>query len=243
MHPLSARQMLAIWERGLDQIPLERAITLLEAACPEHDRDALAGMSIGRRDAFLIQLREWTFGRHISGCMTCQACGQPLEAGFATDSLRQDLTGAEPAQIPLLIDGYELLFRPVNSTDMAACLSADPSELVRRLFSRCLVSASAGGQGISGEQVPGEIAEQAIERVTQVDSQANLEIAAICGNCGASVHECFDIVSFFWSEIDAWARRTLREVHLLASAYGWNESDVLSLSSLRRQFYLEMAGA
>jgi hypothetical protein len=233
--------MLTVWERGLGQIPLERALTLLEAACPEHDRDSLARMSIGRRDACLLQLREWAFGRHISGCMACQACGQPLEAGFTTDSLRQN--GSAPEQIPLSVGGYELVFRPVNSMDLAGCMGAEPGEIARRLFIRCLISASSAGVDISCDQVPAEIAEHAMDDVTQADPQANLEIASACGTCGANVRECFDVVSFFWSEIDAWARRTLREVHLLASAYGWNEMDVLSLSSVRRQFYLEMAGA
>ena len=50
----------------------------------------------------------------------------------------------------------------------------------------------------------------------------------------------FDIVSFFWAEIDAWARRVLREVNVLARAYGWRESDILALSPVRRQIYLSM---
>jgi hypothetical protein len=49
----------------------------------------------------------------------------------------------------------------------------------------------------------------------------------------------FDIVSFLWTEIAAEAKRLLREVHILASAYGWREADIFSLSPLRRQFYLE----
>ena len=53
----------------------------------------------------------------------------------------------------------------------------------------------------------------------------------------------FDIVTFFWSEIEAWACRILREVHILASAYGWCERDILALTSARRQFYLEMVQA
>jgi hypothetical protein len=32
-------------------------------------------------------------------------------------------------------------------------------------------------------------------------------------------------------------------VHLLASAYGWSEGDILSMSPVRRQFYLEISGA
>jgi hypothetical protein len=49
----------------------------------------------------------------------------------------------------------------------------------------------------------------------------------------------FDIASFFWTEIAAEAKRLLGEVHILASAYGWREADILSLNPLRRRFYLE----
>ena len=52
----------------------------------------------------------------------------------------------------------------------------------------------------------------------------------------------FDILSFFWGEIQICARRLLREVHALASAYGWTESEILSLSTTRRHAYLEMVG-
>jgi hypothetical protein len=53
----------------------------------------------------------------------------------------------------------------------------------------------------------------------------------------------FDIASYFWDEINAWANRILREVHILASRYGWSERDILALSPWRRQFYLDMVNA
>ena len=42
--------------------------------------------------------------------------------------------------------------------------------------------------------------------------------------------------------LDAWARATLLDVHLLATAYGWSEPEVLALSALRRRYYLELSG-
>jgi hypothetical protein len=39
------------------------------------------------------------------------------------------------------------------------------------------------------------------------------------------------------------ARRLLIEVHSLASAYGWSETDILSMSEPRRALYLEMVQA
>ena len=33
------------------------------------------------------------------------------------------------------------------------------------------------------------------------------------------------------------------EVHVLASSYGWRESDILNMSAWRRQYYLDLIGA
>ena len=63
---------------------------------------------------------------------------------------------------------------------------------------------------------------------------------ATCPACTFTWSEPFDIVTFFWAEIDAWARRLLADVHVLASSYGWSERDILALSPVRRQYYLEM---
>jgi hypothetical protein len=52
----------------------------------------------------------------------------------------------------------------------------------------------------------------------------------------------FDIVPYLWTEINAWAMRLLREIHSLATAYGWREADILAMSAVRRHWYLEMIG-
>ena len=66
------------------------------------------------------------------------------------------------------------------------------------------------------------------------------ELALACPECGHRWTETFDIVSFLWAELDSCAHRLVGDVHSLASAYGWRESDVLALSPSRRQAYLEL---
>jgi hypothetical protein len=51
----------------------------------------------------------------------------------------------------------------------------------------------------------------------------------------------FDIEEYFWVEVAARAMRILREIHILARAYGWREADILAMSTRRRQAYLELA--
>jgi hypothetical protein len=78
------------------------------------------------------------------------------------------------------------------------------------------------------------------QKMSDADPQADVHTGLTCPECGHHWEAVFDIVSFFWEEIENWIRRTLREVHLLASAYNWRESDILALSPWRRQYYLQM---
>jgi hypothetical protein len=61
-----------------------------------------------------------------------------------------------------------------------------------------------------------------------------------CPACTRNWTESFDIESFFWVELQAWAARILREIHQLASAYGWSEREILALPSFRRTTYLNL---
>src|SRR5882672_8356360 len=173
MRALSAQEMLAVWERGLDQLPLERALTLLEASCPESEPRALAAMSIGRRDARLLTLREWAFGSRLTGCSVCKSCNEPLEIDIQIADLRQNADDTEPGVVSLTASGYELSLRPMNSLDLAACMSAGRrSDITRQLFTRCLVEArSAEGRTSSAQlqadAVPDAVAHLAMESIAK----------------------------------------------------------------------------
>jgi hypothetical protein len=80
------------------------------------------------------------------------------------------------------------------------------------------------------------------ERIGECSPDAEAPLDFICPSCGHQWRAFFDIAAFFWAEIAAQARRLLREVHILASAYGWREADILAMSARRRQAYLEMIG-
>ena len=73
-----------------------------------------------------------------------------------------------------------------------------------------------------------------------LDPQADVELTLSCPACAHQWTTAFDIISFFWEEINVWAYRTLYQVHQLASAYGWNEADILTMNPWKRQFYLKM---
>lgn len=240
MRALSASELLRVWERGLSAGPLRRAQELLAAACPESNREGIQSLSIGQRDALLLRLREWTFGRELIGIWLCPACGERIElACAASDFLLSD---ARPLAC-VDLEGYHLELRPPNSADLEAVTDHDLSLARLRLLERCLVTANDQGGAVEASRLPDAVLDEAEKQLAAADPQADIQFVLACPNCGARHRAAFDIVSFFWREIESWAVRILREVHTLASAYGWGEEEILALSPVRRQCYLDLAGA
>jgi hypothetical protein len=243
MQALTASELLKAWEHGSTQPPVQRTLTLLAVACPESSVEELAQLSIGQRDARLLSLREWTFGSHLSSLAVCPLCGERLELNFNVAELRAASVAETNEAICLEVDDYEARVRLPNSFDLAAVAdSADNAASRRVLLERCLLSARQETEERVLEQLPAKVLDAIVEQMTNSDPQADVKLNLSCPQCEHQWQMVFDIASFFWSEVNAWAYRVLREVHALARAYGWREQDILALSPGRRQMYLEMVG-
>lgn len=246
MRPLTAQELLDAWERGLAGSPVQRALALVSAACPETAPEDLARESVGRRDARLLALREWAFGPQLVSVASCPACGERLETSFDVRDIQvQDPEAAPDGPLSVSVAGCELTFRLPDSRDMAALAGAESVDGARRrLFERCLL----GARGEEGEEaaldsLPGEALQAVTARMAEADPQADVELSLHCPACGNGWLAPFDIASFFWTEVDTWAQRLLYEIHALAYAYGWREAEILALSPWRRRAYLELIGA
>jgi uncharacterized protein (UPF0212 family) len=243
MKALSAQELLDVWENGLDQRPIQKALTLLIAAYPETSPESLARLSIGQRDSLLLDLRERIFGQQLIGISICQSCGEKVELAFSTNEIRvaNEVEALEESTISS--DGYEVHFRLPNSYDLVDLDATD--ELLKsrdKLLERAILSANFGAEKKPFEDLPESVKDEVVRQMEVLDPQADIQMAISCPSCGNQWEAVLDIVSFFWSEINAWACRILREVHTLALAYGWQESEILAMSPIRRQIYLEMAG-
>jgi hypothetical protein len=240
MRALSAAEFLDVWEHGLVQPPAQRALTLLALACTETSLDELAQFSIGQRDAHLLALREQTFGPQLASITNCPVCAEQLE--FHVDAADISATSKAPeASLYLTYAGYGVELRLPTSLDLASLdPTADLETNRQHLLQRCVIAAQRGGMEIAVAELPAEVETAIAQRIAEADPQANVQLALTCPKCQHAWQSTLDILSYFWTEIDAWASRLLREVHALASAYGWREAEVLALSPWRRQAYLEL---
>jgi hypothetical protein len=222
---------------------VDRALTLL-AACSGEGRDDLAALAIGERDARLLAVFEHLFGPVLNAFVECPRCAEGLEYSVATQDL---IVRSRPrvGEDGLTLESGEwtLCLRLPNSVDLSVVSRcADIANARQMLVERCVLQASRGDREWPVRALPDSAVEQAAARLADLDPQADMVIDLECAACGNRWQSVLDIESFLWVKIGALAKRLLREVHVLAWAYGWREPDILALSATRRHFYLEMVG-
>jgi hypothetical protein len=245
MRSILPQKLLEVWERNLAQAPAVRAHSLLAAACPELTSDQIATLSIGQRDVRLLALREMLFGPELESVLNCPGCNERLELSFSTTELRSGSESQpQTEEVSLNVAGYNLRLRLPNGRDVLLAGSlADADERRGQLLKSCLLSAECNEVPIEADHLSAEVVEAAAQKLAEADPLAEIRIKVLCPSCSHAWKAAFDIVEFLWAEVNAWAGHILNEVHMLASAYGWSERDILTLSPTRRQFYLDMVGA
>jgi len=242
MQSLSSEQILAVWETGREQHELDRALTLLAAGSPELSREELGALSIGERDARLLRLRALVLGPRAEGFAECPACAARLE--FPVDTAAFALPRNQTAEThEIETEGARIRFRLPTSVDLAEVVATpDPAHGLRRLVERCVIEVRGDVANHSGE-LTSEIVEALSRAMLRVDPRAEITLALECPACGQRWQTLFDVAAFFWNELAAQARRLLREIDVIARAYGWSEREILNLSARRRQSYLELVAS
>jgi uncharacterized protein (UPF0212 family) len=248
MRALTASEELRIWESGNRETLAARSLMLLAAALPNSPPGDLARLPIGRRDGLLLTLRELMFGSRIEGLAACPQCDERLDLMFDVAEIRaaNDPEESKSASHHFLkLNGFEVVFRAPDSTDLEAiaeCPDADSGR--EKLLERCAIQVgrenSEADELLSVGELPATVVTALVERMDHVDPQANVKLSLVCPACQHTWEAVFDIASFFWGEITDWAKRMLRQVHVLASSYGWSEKDILEMSAERRSYYVHM---
>ncbi|MBT1093868.1 hypothetical protein [Streptomyces sp. Tu102] len=233
-----AADLLATWEAGLAEAPTGRALLLHRTARPDVDATTLPVLPVGEREADLFALRRALFGERMQVRLGCAACGEDMEFDLDTGEFARSPIGPDDSIVRVEQDGWDVRFRLPGVADLtAAARSADPRAA---LLARCLVSAARDGADVTAGELPAPVQRRIAEAVESADPGADVTLNIACPECGAATRAELDIASYLWTELDAWARDLLLDVHLLATSYGWSEPEILALSPLRRRYYLEL---
>ena len=244
--PPTAVTLLRAWEYGAAAAPGDRATSLL------HSLGAVEGvdeLTVGQCDARLIELRRALFGELLEAVATCPACGTEVDVTVPLRDLqpplRDDPVPVSELPVPevtVRADGYTLVCRIPRNGDLRA-LARRPGEVrLLDLLERCVLEASSPtGTPVAPRDLPEATVTAVAEALAESDPGAQTMLRMRCG-CGGEWTDELDIRAVVWSDLTEWVGQALTEVHLLARAYGWSESDILAMSGWRRRWYLEAAG-
>jgi hypothetical protein len=240
MRALTQADLLALWESGKALHPLDWALLAVNTISPETQLDNVADWPIGRRNRALVEMQLACFGPALRGWTSCRRCAGKLE--FALD-------GRALAESPLLEQGAPIVvngrtFRLPTSRDLARIAAEDdPGTAAVALVEMCRVTGDAGPaerNHTTEIDWTDEDLDAIGDKMALADPLGEIMLRFDCPECGESFDDSLDLPTFLRVEIEGRAKRLLREVHTLASAYGWGEAEILSLNPARRQFYLEM---
>lgn len=225
-----------------------RATALLTRCLDDGERFAGA-LTVGDREALLLQLRRATLGECLDAIVRCpvRACGESMELTLEVGDLlvppyrevrrwhdlSADLDGAR----------YALSFRLPIASDVdhvAGIARADPVAAARELARRAVRRAECDGAPLDPAALPAAVTARLSAAMADLDPQAELELDVRCPACDSQFSIVFDVAAFFLCELDARGARILADVHVLASHYHWRERDILRLPSSRRTAYLDL---
>jgi hypothetical protein len=236
---VGAAALLATWEAGLAAGSVSRALLLHAAARPAAGTAELLAVPVGERDADLYALRGALFGDRMNVRVTCRECAEEME--FDLDTQELATTSAAPSEQLTVVDGgWTVRFRLPTTGDLAAAEAAPAGQAATVLVQRCVLAAEQNGDAAPAGELPERLRQRIASAAAAADPRADITLKVTCPACGHQDTADLDIASYLWAELDAWAHGTLLDVHLLATAYGWTEPDILALSPLRRRYYLEL---
>lgn len=230
MQEPSAYSVLLAWEQGRTRHALDRSLVLYALAAPDLELEELADRPLGQRNAALLGLRRSLFGDALVACVDCPACGEKLEFSVSASAL---LTQAGPSHAQVEVEGFA--FRVPTTRDLAGVASDLDAARAARTLLRSLLATPRN----LNEQTALALVPKVAAALEVADPCLDFVLQQQCPACGHQWPAPFDVAGFVWDEVETRARRLLDEVHVLARAYGWAETEILSLTEARRSAYLE----
>ena len=245
VRPLPEDSLIAVWERCCLLHPIDQALTLLAAACPELSFQELTRLTIGERDALLLQLRNGIIGPRLDGRSCCPACKEQVEFHIESFTILANRQDEEiPRQVCVDCGDLSIRARLPDSNDLAALVPCrDMESATEALLVRCIEPAYRGDERVDLDDLPEEVLSQLAEKMSAADPLSDIALTMTCPACKQIWEENLDILSFFWAELTDRVHGLLHQIHTLAMAYGWRESDILALNPQRRQYYINLVNA
>lgn len=251
LRPLTGRDEEFLLHGG-SMLPAMRDTAIL-AGClvgPGDDtrrREWVRTLTSGDRQALLLHLCADIAGHVLEATVPCadQACGERLELSVDVVSLLDQPCTEAAETYDVVLGGPDGLVRvrlrlPDGALEEAAA-ALQPEDAERMLLEALVCDVSRDGERLSC--LPEELREELAGAVERLDPLAETRLEVCCPSCGASSVAVLDPGDYLLQRVGADRDVFYGEVHRLASAYHWSESEILSLPVRKRRMYVDLVEA
>lgn len=234
LQPISPSQLLDILDTGSGRSLHARAIQILHAAAG--DQRDWPHEPLGNVNDALLRFRELQFGTRLDFVDRCPHCGHGVE--FHLDSTAfSNAQGVAKRSITL--GDKEVIVRPYTPADFLQVdhsVEDDPESAARELLSSCIANTDT----VDLSSLTAEDWSLVAGAIAEADPLSEILFDLECPDCGGKWESLFEPTSYLWRELVNLGERLLREIHMLARAYGWDEATCLRLTPERRGRYVQL---
>jgi len=240
--PVQARlRPLTGWDEiGLDTDEPSAATALLRRLFVGGDEDvkaeAVDALTLAEHDRLLAALFDRLYGDRVEARSRCVACGEGIEIVFslaeltaATEAMAE-IKGPYPDGTYTTADGRR--FRPATVGDLAAATRIGGQQGLAAIRAACVVEGDP-------EAEPDAL-DAALETAAPTLSR---DVAANCPHCAMTQSLRFDLPRFLIETLARERPFLLREMHLLASTYGWSQAEIMALTRDDRRMLARLCEA
>jgi len=212
---------------------LDRLLVKAPAGAPSPVAAVLPGeaarLTISDRDQLLAAVLEATFGPRVESTARCSACGAPFDLDFRVDEISEAVrrpagtSGASPAPGGAFELPNGRRFRLPTGEDEIAVLDLPEEHAKAELLRRCVLEGAADPTSdlLAAMEAEGGV--------------IDLDVGARCPECGHEDAVRFAVQAYLLQALLQERDELRREVHRLATAYGWSHRVILSLPRSERR--------
>jgi hypothetical protein len=209
-------------------------------------------LSMGDRELLLLLVRRRLFGNIMQCVLKCPSCEEKLDVELRVDDLIVESHAPQQIRYEELIEAedgqFRVIFHLPTGGEVEKVLHQAPADVEgaeKALAGGCIDSMSRvtdapESPGGRNEECPDSVLRKIAARIEQLDPQAEIQLQSECPECGCEFKQSVDPGGYLVHELAARQRLKYQEVHQLARAYHWSESEILRMGSRKRQIYLDL---
>jgi hypothetical protein len=227
-----APDLVRTWPAARGRTAADRVTELLVAV----QGDGVRRDPLGVHHQRVLDLHRRVVARPLDAVVDCERCGTENEFAVPVAAICAVPPPAPDAAVPLPVGDAVVRYRLPTLADLHAVAGAAYGEGMAALAALACLDGTAPACSAAD-------LDRLARAWDKLDPAAAVQVDLVCAGCGDDITADVAVAEFVARDLDRVVDALLRQVDVLARAYGWSEDAILALPAARRLRYVELIGS